>query len=223
MPPSSRSSAPLPQPACHRRRNGRRGRLVVDRGGPERVPRRRWCPGRTPRRLPAASGRCRPRQAGGPIPPSSTRWAHSAGERPSWGCRRGAPSSFYLSAARRLWQQLPMVIRSGDSDAVRAAAAAVLHVVCEAVAAWPRDTTTPADRWCGGRKPCAGRSSRLHRRHHPRRHRRPRTTNRAKDARRPDAHRTQPLTPRRSAVGPGAGLRRWRRPSLRSSRTAWSR
>jgi sugar diacid utilization regulator len=40
----------------------------------------------------------------------------------------------YLSAARRLWQQLPAVVRSRDSEVVRAAAAAVLHVVDEAVA-----------------------------------------------------------------------------------------
>jgi sugar diacid utilization regulator len=40
----------------------------------------------------------------------------------------------YLSAARRLWQQLPMVIRSRDSHAVRVATAAVLRVVDDAVA-----------------------------------------------------------------------------------------
>jgi hypothetical protein len=40
----------------------------------------------------------------------------------------------YLSTARRLWQQLPMVVRSRDREAVRAAAAAVFHVVDDAVA-----------------------------------------------------------------------------------------
>ncbi|MGD9525402.1 PucR family transcriptional regulator [Pseudonocardia sp.] len=40
----------------------------------------------------------------------------------------------YLCAARRLWGELPMVIRSRDSAAVRAAADAVLHVVDAAVA-----------------------------------------------------------------------------------------
>ena len=50
------------------------------------------------------------------------------------GVSAGSAVQLYLSAARRLWQQLPMVIRSRDSEAVRAAAAAVLHVVDEAVA-----------------------------------------------------------------------------------------
>jgi sugar diacid utilization regulator len=50
------------------------------------------------------------------------------------GVSAGSAVQLYLSAARRLWQQLPMVIRSRDSEAVRVAAAAVLHVVDEAVA-----------------------------------------------------------------------------------------
>jgi sugar diacid utilization regulator len=50
------------------------------------------------------------------------------------GVSAGSAVQLYLSAARRLWQQLPMVIRSRDSQAVRNAAAAVLHVVDEAVA-----------------------------------------------------------------------------------------
>ena len=50
------------------------------------------------------------------------------------GVSAGSAVQLYLSAARRLWQQLPMVIRSRDSAAVRAAAEAVLHVVDEAVA-----------------------------------------------------------------------------------------
>jgi sugar diacid utilization regulator len=40
----------------------------------------------------------------------------------------------YLGAARRLWAELPMVIRARDSAAVRAATEAVLHVVDAAVA-----------------------------------------------------------------------------------------
>jgi sugar diacid utilization regulator len=50
------------------------------------------------------------------------------------GVSAGSAVQLYLSAARRLWQQLPMVIRSRDSEAVRVAAAAVLHVIDEAVA-----------------------------------------------------------------------------------------
>jgi sugar diacid utilization regulator len=40
----------------------------------------------------------------------------------------------YLSAARRLWQEIPLEVRSRDREAVRTAAAAVLHVVEDAVA-----------------------------------------------------------------------------------------
>jgi sugar diacid utilization regulator len=50
------------------------------------------------------------------------------------GISAGRVVKLYLSAARRLWQDLPMVVRSRDSEVVRAAAAAVLHVVDEAVA-----------------------------------------------------------------------------------------
>jgi sugar diacid utilization regulator len=50
------------------------------------------------------------------------------------GVSAGSAVQLYLSAARRLWQQLPAVVRSQDSEVVRAAAAAVLHVVDEAVA-----------------------------------------------------------------------------------------
>jgi sugar diacid utilization regulator len=50
------------------------------------------------------------------------------------GVSAGTAVQLYLSAARRLWQQLPMVIRSRDNQAVRDAAAAVLRVVDEAVA-----------------------------------------------------------------------------------------
>lgn len=50
------------------------------------------------------------------------------------GVSAGSAVQLYLSAARRMWQQLPAVVRSRDSEVVRAAAAAVLHVVDEAVA-----------------------------------------------------------------------------------------
>jgi len=50
------------------------------------------------------------------------------------GISAGPVVQLYLSAARRLWRDLPMVVRSRNSEAVRAAAAAVLHVIDEAVA-----------------------------------------------------------------------------------------
>jgi sugar diacid utilization regulator len=50
------------------------------------------------------------------------------------GISAGRSVQLYLSAARRLWQELPMVARSRDSEVVRAAAAAVLQVVDQAVA-----------------------------------------------------------------------------------------
>ena len=50
------------------------------------------------------------------------------------GVSAGRAVQLYLSAARRLWQELPMVVRSRDREAVRAAAAAVLHVIDDAVA-----------------------------------------------------------------------------------------
>jgi sugar diacid utilization regulator len=50
------------------------------------------------------------------------------------GVSAGSVVQLYLTAARRLWQQLPAVVRSRDSEVVRAAAAAVLHVVDQAVA-----------------------------------------------------------------------------------------
>lgn len=53
---------------------------------------------------------------------------------------RGVPVGrgvdLYLSAARRVWAELPAVIRQRDNRAVRAAAEAVLQVVDEAVAAF---------------------------------------------------------------------------------------
>jgi sugar diacid utilization regulator len=50
------------------------------------------------------------------------------------GVSAGSAVQLYLRAARRLWSELPMVIRSRDSAAVRAATEAVLHVVDAAVA-----------------------------------------------------------------------------------------
>ena len=50
------------------------------------------------------------------------------------GVSAGSAVQLYLSAARRLWRELPAVVRSHDSEVVRDAAAAVLHVVDEAVA-----------------------------------------------------------------------------------------
>ena len=50
------------------------------------------------------------------------------------GISAGRVVQLYLSAARRLWQDLPMVVRSRDREAVRAAASAVLQVVDDAVA-----------------------------------------------------------------------------------------
>jgi sugar diacid utilization regulator len=50
------------------------------------------------------------------------------------GISAGRVVQLYLSAARRLWQDLPMVVRSRDREAVRAAATAVLHVIDDAVA-----------------------------------------------------------------------------------------
>ena len=50
------------------------------------------------------------------------------------GISAGRVVQLYLSAARRLWQDLPIVVRSRDREAVRAAATAVLQVVDDAVA-----------------------------------------------------------------------------------------
>jgi len=50
------------------------------------------------------------------------------------GISAGRVVQLYLSAARRLWQELPTVVRSRDREAVRAAATAVLQVIDEAVA-----------------------------------------------------------------------------------------
>jgi hypothetical protein len=50
------------------------------------------------------------------------------------GISAGRVVQLYLSAARRLWQDLPGVVLSRDREAVRAAATAVLQVVDDAVA-----------------------------------------------------------------------------------------
>src|SRR5690606_41753240 len=46
-----------------------------------------------------------------------------------------AAVNLYLSAAWRLWQEIPAVVRTRDRDAVSAAAQAVLRVVNDAVRA----------------------------------------------------------------------------------------
>ena len=46
----------------------------------------------------------------------------------------GRAVNLYLSAAWRLWRELPGVVRSSDSEVVRGAADAVLQVVGDAVA-----------------------------------------------------------------------------------------
>jgi sugar diacid utilization regulator len=51
------------------------------------------------------------------------------------GIGAGQTVQLYLSAAWRLWRQLPIVVRSRDSEKVRAAAEAVLRVLDDAVAA----------------------------------------------------------------------------------------
>ncbi|WP_431427800.1 PucR family transcriptional regulator [Actinophytocola sp.] len=50
------------------------------------------------------------------------------------GVPAGQAVSLYLSAARQVWAELPMVVRARDSAAVRAAADAVLQVIDDAVA-----------------------------------------------------------------------------------------
>ena len=50
------------------------------------------------------------------------------------GVSAGSAVQLYLSAARRVWAELPLVIRERDNRAVRAAADAVLFVVDAAVA-----------------------------------------------------------------------------------------
>lgn len=50
------------------------------------------------------------------------------------GVSAGSAVQLYLSASWRLWRELPVVVRSSDSEVVRAAAEAVLHVVSDAVA-----------------------------------------------------------------------------------------
>jgi sugar diacid utilization regulator len=52
------------------------------------------------------------------------------------GVSAGRGVDLYLSAARRVWAELPAVIRERDNKAVRAAAEAVLHVVDDAVASF---------------------------------------------------------------------------------------
>ena len=158
-----------------------------------------------------------------PLPPSSTRWAHSAGERPSWGCRRGAPSSFYLSAARRLWQQLPWSSGPGTATpSVRPPRPCSTWCVRPSQPGRGIQRRPPTDGAVGGNPAQGGHHGFI-----------VAITPADTDVPGP---RTGPKTLgdlmltelSRSLRGDlplvrGAGLRRWRRPSLRSSRTAWSR
>src|SRR5687767_10493647 len=73
--------------------------------------------------------RCSVRPASGTEPGDA--WLVEAAEQ---GISAGRVVQLYPSAARRLWQDLPMVVRSRDREAVRAAATAVLQVVDDAVA-----------------------------------------------------------------------------------------
>jgi len=52
------------------------------------------------------------------------------------GVAAGQGVDLYLSAARRVWSELPAIVRERDNAAVRAAATAVLHVVDDAVASF---------------------------------------------------------------------------------------
>jgi sugar diacid utilization regulator len=69
--------------------------------------------------------------------PSRAELTH-IGELGAQAARQGVPPgtavNLYLSAAWRLWRELPVVARSADSEVVRAAADAVLEVVGDAVA-----------------------------------------------------------------------------------------
>jgi hypothetical protein len=49
---------------------------------------------------------------------------------PEQGVSAGRVVQLYLSAARRLWQDQPVVVRSRDGETVRAAAAALLVRGC---------------------------------------------------------------------------------------------
>ena len=72
------------------------------------------------------------------------------------GISAGRAVRLYLSAARRLWQDLPIVVRSRDREAVRAAATAVLHVIDGAVA-------TLADGYAAARRDLVRREETLRR------------------------------------------------------------
>ncbi|MCO8277778.1 PucR family transcriptional regulator, partial [Actinoplanes sp. TRM 88003] len=72
------------------------------------------------------------------------------------GVSAGRVVQLYLSAARRLWQDLPAVVRSRDSEVVRAAAAAVLQVIDDAVA-------TLADGYAAARRDLVRREETLRR------------------------------------------------------------
>ncbi|HET9875604.1 MAG TPA: hypothetical protein VFQ37_07525, partial [Mycobacterium sp.] len=62
---------------------------------------------------------------------------HQLGRRAAQsGISAGQGVDLYLSAARRVWGELPEIVRARNSAAVRAAADAVLHVVDDAVASF---------------------------------------------------------------------------------------
>jgi sugar diacid utilization regulator len=72
------------------------------------------------------------------------------------GVADGRVVDLYLSAAWRLWRELPVVVRSRDSEVVRAAAEAVLHVLDDAVA-------TLAEGYAAGRRQVVRREEALRR------------------------------------------------------------
>lgn len=66
------------------------------------------------------------------------------------GVAPGRAANLYLSAAWRLWRELPKVVRSSDSEFVRGAADAVLQVIGDAIAAFVeayQDERREAIRW----------------------------------------------------------------------------
>ena len=113
----------------------RRGRRVAGQGGRGRQSGRRRCVECLPRGLPADARRRRHvrRVPGGSQIEAVRLQGRSAAEQ---GVPVGRGVDLYLSAARRVWAELPAVIRERDSAAVRAAAAAVLQVVDDAVASF---------------------------------------------------------------------------------------
>jgi sugar diacid utilization regulator len=71
---------------------------------------------------------------GRPEPDDLARVAVYGRQASAQGVAPGQAVNLYLTAALRLWRELPLVVRSSDSEFVRGAADAVLQVVGEAVA-----------------------------------------------------------------------------------------